>query len=317
MWREEKKMNRKTKIRFQMLGLAILKIISLLTLVGVIICTPVGFVKMVIKSAEGESDGMLLLVAIICLVVSLLTGIIFRYSYKRVIVKNVLDVELPGYTWSPNDGFGQGLIDSNIRLVEAGNKYKSEDFIYGEYKGYHYEQADVKIENVVTERVDFGRHRHTKVRVFKHFDGRMIILDSPVYVKKPVYVFSYYFEHRYGGLYDKLTSEELKDKVFGELFDVKVQMGGSARTILDEKMKKILLAAYNKYNKIAVHFQDKKMYIAINTKESAFDWRWTRGFSFKKEVEAARDQIYVIKDIVDALTSEDVSDNNSDDKIKM
>ena len=82
-------------------------------------------------------------------------------------------------------------------------------------------------------------------------------------------------------------------------------------------MKKILLAAYNKYNKIAVHFQDKKMYIAINTKESTFDWRLTRGFSFKKEVEATRDQIYVIKDIVDALTSEDASDNNSDDRIMM
>ena len=82
-------------------------------------------------------------------------------------------------------------------------------------------------------------------------------------------------------------------------------------------MKKALLATYNKYNNMAVHFQDKKMYIAINTKESAFDWRWTRGFSFKKEVAATRDQIYVIKDIVDALTSDDVSDNNSDDKIMM
>ncbi len=298
-------MSRKVEIRFQMFGLAVLKIISLLTLVSVIVCTPVGYVRMILKSAEGESDGTLLLVAVVCLVVSLITGLIFKYSYKKTIVKNVLDVELPGFTWSPNDGFGQGLIDSNIRLVEAGNKYTSEDFIYGEYKGYHYEQADVKIENVVKEEVGYGRDRHIKVRVFKHFDGRMIILDSPVNVKKPVYVFSYYFEHRYGGLYDKLTSEEIGDKVFGDLFDVKVQMGGSAKTVLDEKMKKALLATYNKYNNMAVHFEDKKMYIAINTKESTFDWRWTRGFSFRKEVEATRDQIYVIKDIVDMLTASD------------
>lgn len=298
-------MSRKVKVRFQMFGLAVLKIISLLTMLGVIVCTPVGFVRMILKSADGESDGTLLLVAVVCLVVSLITGLIFKYSYKKTIVKNVLDVELPGFTWSPNDGFGQGLIDSNIRLVEAGNKYTSEDFIYGEYKGYHYEQADVKIKNVVKEEVGYGRDRHIKVRVFKHFDGRMIILDSPVNVKKPVYVFSYYFEHRYGGLYDKLTSEEIGDKVFGDLFDVKVQMGGSAKTVLDEKMKKALLATYNKYNNMAVHFEDKNMYIAINTKESTFDWRWTRGLSFRKEVEATRNQIYVIKDIVDMITSGD------------
>jgi len=299
--------SRKAKVRFQMFGLVSLKIISLLTFLGFIVCTPVGFVRMVIKSADGESDGTYLLIGLICLVVSLVTGLIFKATYKRFIVLSVLDLELPGHTWSPSDGFGQGLIDSNIRLVESGNRYKSEDFIYGEYKGYHYEQADVKIENVETERVGYGRHRHTKVRVYKHFDGRMIILDSPVDVKKPVYVFSYYFEHRYSGLYDKLTSDKTNDRVFDELLDVKVQMGGSAKTVLDEKMKKAMLALYNKYNKMAVHFQDKKMYIAINTKESTFDWRWTRGLSFKKEVEATRNQIYVIKDIVDMLTLDEVT----------
>ncbi len=308
-------MSRKTKIKFQMLGLTLLKVISLITLAGVMVCTPLGFVRMILKSAEGESDGTLMLAALICLVVSLITGVIFKYSYKKAIVASVLDVELPGYTWSPGDGFGQGMIDSNIRLVEAGNKYKSEDFIYGEYKGYHYEQSDVKVENVVTEYVYIGDKRHTKVKVFKHFDGRMIVLDSPVTVKKPVYVFSYYFEHRYGGLYDKLTSEEIGDKVFGDLFDVKVQMGGSARTVLDDRMKKVLLATYNKYNNMAVHFEDKKMYIAINTKESTFDWRWTRGFSFRKEVDAVRNQIYVIKDIVDTLTSEGESVASTDNNI--
>ena len=125
----------KTKIRLQMFGLVLLKIISLLSLLGVIICAPVGFFRMIVKSADGESEGTLLIVAIVCLVVSLITGLIFKYSYKKVIVENVLNQELPGCVWSPNDGFGQGVIDSNIRLVESGNKYKTEDLIYGEYNG--------------------------------------------------------------------------------------------------------------------------------------------------------------------------------------
>ncbi|MBE5953988.1 MAG: DUF3137 domain-containing protein [Lachnospiraceae bacterium] len=295
----------KTKIRLQMFGLVLLKIISLLSLLGVIICAPVGFFRMIVKSADGESEGTLLIVAIVCLVVSLITGLIFKYSYKKVIVENVLNQELPGCVWSPNDGFGQGVIDSNIRLVESGNKYKTEDLIYGEYNGYHYEQSDVKIENVIYERTGYGRHRHTKIRVYKHFQGRMIILDSPIVVKKPVFVFSYTFEHRYSGLYDKLTSDEIKDKVFGDVFDVKVEKGGSARNVLDDKMKKALLTTYNKFNNMAVRFEEKKMYIAINTKESTFDWRWTRGFSFRKEVEANRKQMDVIKDIIDIISARD------------
>lgn len=299
-----------------MFGLIVLKLINVLTAIGAIVGIPYGLFTMVVKSAEGESDGTFILIGLVCLVVAFVSSIIFKFCYKKNIVANVIGLELPGCTWSASDGFGQGMIDSNIRLVEAGNRYKSEDMIHGSYKGYYYEQSDVSIENVVTERVGYGRNRHTKVRVFKHFKGRMIVLDSPVTVKKPVYVFSYKFEHRYGGMYDKLTSDETKDKVFGDLFDVKVQMGGSSKIVLDDKMKKALLTTYNKFDNMAVHFEEKKMYIAINTKESTFDWRWTRGFSFRKEVEAVRNQIYVIKDIVDIITSEDSDMEKSSNNIE-
>lgn len=304
---KEKKMGRKTKVRLQMLGLTLLKITNLLSIVGVVYFGVIGYCRMIIKAAEEVSEGTLLVVAIGCLVAALVTGVLFKFCYKRFIVSDVVKLELPGCQWSAKDGFGQGVIDSNIRLVEAGNRYKSEDLFFGEYNGYHYEQSDVSIKNVIYERVGYGRNKHTKVRVYKHFKGRMIIMDSPTIVKKPVYVFSYTFEHRYGGIYDKLTSDETKDKVFDDLFDVKVEKGGSSRTVLDERMRKALLTTYNKYNNMAVHFEEKKMYIAINTKENAFDWRWTRGLSFRKEIEANRNQIYVIKDIIDIL-------NESNDK---
>lgn len=304
-------MSRKTKARFLMLGLGILKIINWLTVVGAVVFGCYGFVKMVIKSAEGESNGTFIVVAIVCLVVSLITGGLFKLLYKKCIVMDVLNQELQGCKWSANDGFGQGFIDSTIRLVEAGNRYKSEDMLIGEYKGCHFEQADVSINNVIYERVGYGRYRHTKVRVYKHFKGRMIVMDSPVAVKKPVYVYSYTFEHRYTGLYDQLTSDGTKDKVFDDLLDVKVQRGGSARTILDDKMKKALLTTYNKYNDMAVHFEESRMYIAINTKEDVFDWRWIRGLSFRKEIEANRNQIRVIKDIIDILDQQIENEKSS------
>ena len=84
-----------------------------------------------------------------------------------------------------------------------------------------------------------------------------------------------------------------------------VGKGTIVKRILDETMKKALITTYNKFYNMAVRFEDKKMYIAINTKEDTFDWKVNRGMNFRKEVEANRNQIYVIKDIIDILKGKD------------
>jgi len=81
--------------------------------------------------------------------------------------------------------------------------------------------------------------------------------------------------------------------------------------VYDDKMKKALLTTYNKYNDMAVHFEESRMYIAINTKEDVFDWRWIRGLSFRKEIEANRNQIRVIKDIIDILDQQIENEKSS------
>lgn len=243
------------------------------------------------------------ILTIVCLILIPITICLFKTLYKNLFVVEVLAVELPGCYYSRHKGFGQGIIDANIGLVEPGNKYKSEDYLSGNYNGIHFEQADVIINNEVREEKAFSDE--AEVKVYKHFRGRMIVMDSPVNVKKPIYLYSYEFEHRYKNQYVKLRTEEINDKVFGDVFDILVSEVGSAKRILDDKMKKALITTYNKFYNMAVRFEDKKMYIAINTKEDTFDWKVNRGMNFRKEVEANRNQIYVIKDIIDILKGKD------------
>lgn len=298
-------MSNKTKIRIKMV---ILRLLILVTMFSVI-----GFALFAILTATGYGvnrydetaslNATYFILTIVCLAFIPISVFLFKTLYKNLFVVEVLNVELPGCYYSRHNGFGQGLIDVNIGLVEPGNKYKSEDYISGTYEGIHFEQADVIINNEVREEKAFSDE--TSVKVYKHFRGRMIVMDSPVNVKKPVYLYSYEFEHRYKNQYMKLTSEEINDKVFGDVFDILVTEKGSAKKILDYKMKRALLTTYNKFYNMAVRFEDKKMYIAINTKEDSFDWKVSRGMNFRKEVEANRNQIYVIKDIIDILKGKD------------
>lgn len=299
-------MSRKTIIRLKMTGLMIIKIISVLAIIGFALFAILAAFKYGATKYDNDRslDETYVGFAILCLALAPITAALFRSGYKKMFVEEVLQVELPGCYYSRNEGFGEGLINTSIGLVEPGNKYKSEDYLAGTYKEIHFEQSDVIINNEVREKKAFSND--TTVKVYKHFKGRMIVMDSPVSVKKPVYIYSYEFEHRYKGHYLKLRSEETGDKVFGEVFDVLVTEGGSAHSILTDKMKKALLTTYNKFYNMAVRFEDKKMYIAINTKEDSFDWKITRGFSFRKEVEANRNQIYVIKDIIDILMCEEI-----------
>lgn len=297
-------MNNKKKAKLQMMGLKSLLIFMGVSVIGFVVC----FVKLVLsygnyKVYDEGIDVTYVGLTLLCLVAFVVLVLYFRTSYKKVFVSRLLEFELPGCCYSRYEGFGQGLIDSSIGLVEPGNKYKSEDYISGNYKGIHFEQADVLIQNEVREKSRFSDD--TKIKVYKHFKGRMIVMDSPVNVKKPIYIYSYNFDHRYKGQHFTLTSVETKDKVFGDVFSVLVSAEGSSVSVLTDKMKNALLTTYNKFYNMAVRFEDKKMYIAINTKEDCFDWKITRGLNYRKEIETNRNQIYVIKDIIDILKGEE------------
>lgn len=284
--------------RLKIFGLLMLKLIWILSIVGtflflfsVIICGAGGTVGFI--DTEFAISGL-----IVCVVLMPITHIGFKKSYIKVFVDGVLKAELPGCQYQMGGGFDKNTIDSMFVLVEPGNMYTSEDMLSGEYKGVRFQMADATVKNSVREHLYGDKYVN---KLYKHFEGRMIILDSPVNSPKPVYVYSYEFEHRAAGRYNKYMSADINDKVFGDIFDVLVQQGGSGKTVLNEKIMTALKQLYQKYNNIGIRFDNNRIFLAINTKENLFDWPVKRGMTFRREIEAVNRQVNVIKDFIDLI----------------
>ena len=297
--------------RLKIFGLLLLKLVWLLAIVGVflflfstIICGAGGTVGFI--DTEFAISGL-----IVCVVLMPITHIGFKKSYIKVFVDGVLKAELPGCQYQMGGGFDKNTIDSMFVLVEPGNMYTSEDMLSGEYKGVRFQMADATVKNSVREHLYGDKYVN---KLYKHFEGRMIILDSPINAPKPVYVYSYEFEHRAAGRYNKYMSSETNDRVFGDIFDVLVQQGGSAKIVLNDRVKAALKQLYQKYNNIGVRFDNNRIFMAINTKEDLFDWSVKRGMTFKKEIETVNKQISVIKDFVDLIYGYD-NDEIGNEKI--
>lgn len=290
---------KKSAVRLKMLGLILVKLINVLSIIGVVVF----FLATIVNFVSGGSLGsitvdMALSGLIVSLVLLAVTHISFKNLYRRVFVLGILKAEIPGCYYSASGGFDKTTLDSVFALVESGNKYTSEDMLSGEYRGVRFQMSDVTIKNHAREHLYDDKYI---TKVYTHFDGRMIMLDSPINVPKPVYVYSYEFEHRMPGRYNRYMSSDVNDKVFGDIFDILVQQGGSAKLVLSDKVKAALKDLYQKKNNMGVRFHNQRIYIAINTKENLFDWSIVRGMSFKREIEAIVSQINLLKDFVDLL----------------
>lgn len=297
----------KSRIKLKMAGLISLGVLNMASVIGTVVFLIKSITTYGIIETETETmDVTYEVLTLLCLGLIIITLFMFRSSYKKMFVEGVLEVELPQAKYLKHDGFKQGFIDSSIALVEPGNKYKSEDMISGDYKGIYFQQSDVTIDKQVREKQMVGNN--TRIKVYHHFAGRMIALDMPVKVKKPVYIYSHGFEHRHNPNHVRLTTVDIKDKEFDSSFVVLTSKDENVEDILTDKVRKALLLTYSKYSNMAVRLEDNKMYIAINTKENTFDWKLTRGLNYRREIDVNRKQIRVIKDIVDVLKGEVIND---------
>lgn len=290
---------KKSAVKLKMTGLVLLKLVNFLSIIAAVVFS---FLTIAVFVSGGLYDsvnvGAVLTGLFVSLILLALTHVAFKSLYKKIFVIGVLNAELPGCYYSASGGFDKTTLDSVFALVESGNMCTSEDMLSGEYKGVRFQMSDVTIKNRVRE------HLHDDdyvTKVYTYFDGRMIMLDSPINVPKPVYIYSYEFEHRMAGSYNRYMHSGVSDKVFGDIFDVLIQQGGSARMVLIEKIKAALKDLYQKENNIGIRFHNQRIYIGINTKESLFDWSIRRGMSFKKELNAVGGQIKLLKDFIDMI----------------
>ena len=193
----------------------------------------------------------------------------YKKMYKRDIVKVLLEDKVEELEYYPDKGIPYNEI-ADLNVINMGDKYSSEDFISGKYKGVPFRQADVRI---IEESTDSEGKRTEYVT----FMGRWMIFDFNKIFKANVQVVQKGFKTaKHKRLFVEKESRykkvSMESEVFNKLFTVYAQNEHDAYYLLTpsimERLSKII---NNNMGKMMFCFIDNKLHVAINNGKNSFE----------------------------------------------
>lgn len=214
----------------------------------------------------------------------------FKQLYKSNFVETVLGdfFEQPRYV--PENGFSETTVRS-FGLTQMGNRFHSEDYLSGYYKGVFFEQSDVRVQYHTS-----GKNSHTTT----YFEGRMFVFEFPKQNVLPIQVFSERYMYK-GKTGLKMKKIQLESVDFNKRFDVLAADEHSAFYVLTPQlMEKISLLGY-RFGEIALKFENNRLFMGVKCGLGAFDPDMKQPIEYFKEKEKMKQDIQVILDIIDAM----------------
>lgn len=251
----------------------------------------------IMADASGDLSGMLIgFLAMIAMgvfaVMSSKEKKQLKMMYKNTFVGNVLNQYFTNVQFNWEHGYSEDAV-TNIGLTRWGNRFKSEDYIRGVYKGVAFSQSDVVVKHVVRS----GKNTHT----YTYFEGRMFEFDCPKTDYMSTVLFSKSFGYKGKGgkfNYQKVNMESVG---FNKDFDIKAVRPHDAFYILTPQMMECITSLYYNYGNVAMHYAFGKLYLAINMKGNAFDPVMSRPIVYAQEVQKIRQDTEVICRLIDCL----------------
>lgn len=223
----------------------------------------------------------------------------FNKNYKNIFVLKALKNNFDDIVYSPDKGFAERYVDE-VGMLDTGDRYHSNDFISGAYKGIKFEQADVHIEEKHEEKDEDGRTRTVWETLFR---GRLMVFDFNKRFKANIQVSSRYFDAESLPWGKKFTRVKMEDLEFNKNFCVYAQSEHEAFYILTPHFMEKLKEVTNKLNcGVMFCFVDNRLHIAIDNNEDSFECNVFKVIN-EQEIEAnIIKDIKVITDFVDELS---------------
>ena len=216
----------------------------------------------------------------------------YKQLYKSTFVRQVLEDIFDDVHYEWQTGFPSQLV-KDMSLCRMGNRFATEDYLSGSYKGVRFEQADVRVQYHTS-----GKNSHTTT----YFEGRMFIFDYPYKKVFSVQVFSENFQYRCKNPLDFKTNKvHMESEVFNREFDVMAVQDVDAFYVLTPQMLEKITLIRNRYNNVALHFNGNKLFVGINCGMNAFDGDIKRPIDYNAERQQAYQDGRVIMDIIEAL----------------
>lgn len=212
----------------------------------------------------------------------------YKTLYKEELIKSLIETMLDDayYNW---EGGLSSMEVATFGLAKLGNRFKTQDFLSGSYKGVHFRQADVTIANEMV----VNDEKYYEI----YFTGRMFEFTFKGKGVQNVKVLSNSYNSNLN-LGDEII--DMESYTFNNAFDVYSPDPVDAFYILTPQVMERLKKLHEKYDKIGFRFGQGRLCVAISGL-NAFDADCKEKLTYVGEYERVKKDIQVIKDIVEIV----------------
>lgn len=222
----------------------------------------------------------------------------FHKEFKNVFVLKSLQNIFEDVNYIPEKGFSEEFVDK-IGMIDTGDSYSSNDYIFGKYKNITFEQSDIHIAERHEEEDKDGKKETEWVTTFM---GRLMIFDFNKNFKANIQVTNWLFSANTLPWNKKFSKVRMEDNEFNNLFAVFAESEHEAFYILTPHfMKKIKELTSKLKCGIMLGFVDNKLHIAVDNYKDSFEYNVFRPINEKEIEESITKDIKLITDFVDEL----------------
>lgn len=228
----------------------------------------------------------------------------YRKAFKQLYVRRSLETVFTELEYDPGQGISYDTIAAT-KMMNMGDRFRSEDYISARYRDIGFEQSDVHIEEEHKSR-DSNGHTHTSyVTIFR---GRWMIFDFNKEFRANLQIAQKGFQtakrKRFFGKKETLFKKvEMESDAFNRAFQVFAQNEHDAFYIITPAfMERIQnLSARNK-GKLMFCFVGNRLHIAIHDRKDSFEpGSFFKAIDEQKVMTKIRGEIETITQFVDEL----------------
>lgn len=222
----------------------------------------------------------------------------FYNEFKNAFVKRMLETKFENLVYNYQNGFSEEYIQK-IGMINTADRFASNDYISGMYKGINFEQSDMHIQE---EHETTDKDGHTTTYWVTIFLGRLMKFDFNKNFKADVQIASNSFGASRLPYYKKFTKVKMEDVEFNKMFKTYAESEHDAFYILTPHFMEKLKDIKKKLNcGIMFCFIDSKLYIAINNNKDSFEYNVFKPINEKVVEESMSKDIDLITNFVDEL----------------
>ncbi len=190
--------------------------------------------------------------------------------------------------YEPERGFTD-IEFNTFGIIKLDQKYYSNNYFKGTYKGVGVRQADV-----VVYRDDY---KNDNWETTTYFDGRILEFTTDKFTAKNIKVFSKGFDSRLDINESRVDIDKL---YFNDNFDVFAQKPSEAQEFITDELMGHLLAFQNRNRSIGVRFDERLVYVAINGVRP-FDLESMNDMSYEGKVAIMKNEVQIAIDMIEGL----------------